>query len=493
MKLGIISIFFGLVILLSGAVGYASDFNAILVNDPVTGSEMTGLKVTAYYDSGISKTAYWAPTGGDSGKAQVYSWFKLTQQGDTFSGSWELTNYNTSHRLIALELEGWDAGIAFDVRNDENYTEGSLLGQLQYSQGNCIFSDNVTYRGEPTIDLYATINFELEHELWWHGTFSFVLDSDRITANQMPIASPQTVTSNEDEPVVITLSATDPEEDPLTYEIASNPSHGALSGSGPNQTYTPEENFNGIDSFTFKANDGYSDSNEAAVEISVTPVNDRPIANNDAYSVDEGSTLDVSSPGVITNDSDVEENPLTAALVSTSSHGDLTLSGDGSFTYFPTSSFFQTDTFTYLVNDGLLDSTPATVTIAINLSGLDYSGDGDGLPDSWEMNYFGNLNQGPDDDPDGDQLTNLQEYLLGTDPTQQNLDTDNDGLPDWYELQQFGNLDQQGNADSDGDGVTNYVEYLSGNDPNDAGDFPSRGVYYEYDELGRIKKIIRIK
>jgi len=94
--------------------------------------------------------------------------------------------------------------------------------------------------------------------------------------NDTPVASAQSVTTNEDTPKAITLSASDADGNTLTYSIVSGPSHGTLSGSAPNLTYTPAANYNGPDSFTFKANDGTTDSNIATVSIAVTPVNDTP-------------------------------------------------------------------------------------------------------------------------------------------------------------------------------------------------------------------------
>jgi hypothetical protein len=94
---------------------------------------------------------------------------------------------------------------------------------------------------------------------------------------QPPVASDQSVTTNEDTLLNIALIAADPEGDPLTYSVISGPSHGTLSGSPPILVYLPNANYNGPDSFTFVANDGLLDSNIATVSIAVTPVNDPPI------------------------------------------------------------------------------------------------------------------------------------------------------------------------------------------------------------------------
>ena len=60
--------------------------------------------------------------------------------------------------------------------------------------------------------------------------------------------------------------------------------------------------------------------------------------------------------------------------------------------------------------------------------GVDGDSDGNGLPDWWELKYFGAIGQDPNADPDGDGLTNLQEYAMGTNPLL--ADTDGDGVPD---------------------------------------------------------------
>jgi len=98
--------------------------------------------------------------------------------------------------------------------------------------------------------------------------------------NNPPVAYDQSVTTAEDTSKGITLTASDPDSDPLTYFIETGPSHGSLSGSPPSVTYTPHPNYNGADSFTFKAYDGHAYSNIATVSITVTPVNDPPVVSD---------------------------------------------------------------------------------------------------------------------------------------------------------------------------------------------------------------------
>lgn len=95
---------------------------------------------------------------------------------------------------------------------------------------------------------------------YWRG---IVLEGADTPPNQPPVATDQSVATDEDTAKAITLTASDPDNDPLTYSLVSVPAHGSLSGTMPDLTYTPDANYTGPDSFTFKANDGQADSNVA--------------------------------------------------------------------------------------------------------------------------------------------------------------------------------------------------------------------------------------
>src|SRR5262249_28251185 len=122
-----------------------------------------------------------------------------------------------------------------------------------------------------------------------------------------PVAADQAVTTNEDTAKAIALAAADVDTvTALTYSVVVGPTHGTLSGTLPNVTYTPAANYNGADSFTFKANDGALDSNVATVAITVTAVNDAPVAANDSYTTPEDTALTEPAPGVLGNDTDID-------------------------------------------------------------------------------------------------------------------------------------------------------------------------------------------
>jgi VCBS repeat-containing protein len=183
--------------------------------------------------------------------------------------------------------------------------------------------------------------------------------------------------------VSVTLTGSDVETCQLTFTIVSGPTNGTL-GSISNQActpgnpnsdsatvlYTPSANYFGSDSFTYKVNDGTVDSAAATVSLTVNSVNDPPTAAGDSYSAVTNQTLTVTAPGVLGNDSDPDNDTLTAVLDADVSHGTLALASDGSFTYTPATDFSGDDSFTYHANDGTADSSTVTVDITVWASSL---------------------------------------------------------------------------------------------------------------------------
>jgi large repetitive protein len=192
--------------------------------------------------------------------------------------------------------------------------------------------------------------------------------------NDPPVANNDTYTVleggtlNVPAPGVLANDA-DPEGQPITAILVSGPSHAtsfALNADG-SFTYVHDGSETTLDSFTYKANDGSLDSNVATVTIHITPVNDPPLANNDSYSVNEDTPLNVAAPGVLANDTDPDGPTMTAILVSGPSHASsFALNPNGSFNYQGALNFNGSDSFTYQVSDGSLLSNTATVTITVN-------------------------------------------------------------------------------------------------------------------------------
>jgi VCBS repeat-containing protein len=122
------------------------------------------------------------------------------------------------------------------------------------------------------------------------------------------------------------------------------------------------------DASTMASVSGISDAVLVGVILmpTVVKVNQPPVAVNDSYSTNEDAPLTTGAPGVLANDTDPDNDPLTAVLISGPSHGTLTLNADGSFTYTPNLNYNGIDSFTYKANDAELDSNVATVNITVN-------------------------------------------------------------------------------------------------------------------------------
>ena len=197
---------------------------------------------------------------------------------------------------------------------------------------------------------------------WWPTLFEVAITGG---TNRSPTAASQSITLQEDAFRDLTLVATDPDNDALTYAIVQPPSHGSLSGTLPTVRYTPAANYFGGDTFTFRAYDATAESNVADVTITVAPVNDAPVAVGEAFTTPANATLTVPAAGVLGNDTDIDSATLAAVLASGPAHGVLTLNANGSFSYTPTAGYAGSDAFTYRASDGGVMSPPATVALTI--------------------------------------------------------------------------------------------------------------------------------
>ena len=214
------------------------------------------------------------------------------------------------------------------------------------------------------------------------GTDSFTYTASDGTAVSNVATVTITVTAVNDAPVAVNDTATVSEDSAgtngnvlgndtdvdtgttLTATLAASPVNGTVTlAANGTFTYTPAPDFNGTDSFTYTASDGTAVSNVATVTITVTAVNDAPMAINDTASTTEETAV---SGAVLGNDLDVEPGTtLTATLDAGPANGTVTLAANGTFTYTPAANFSGTDSFTYTASDGAAVSNVATVTITV--------------------------------------------------------------------------------------------------------------------------------
>ena len=173
--------------------------------------------------------------------------------------------------------------------------------------------------------------------------------------NDAPVADDQSVTTDEDTAEEVALSASDVEGDALGYTIVRAPRNGTLSGTGANLTYTPDADFNGPDSFTFKASDGTADSDPATASIVVGAVNDAPVANDDTTSTNEDTPLVIPARQLLGNDDPGPANEggqtLTLTAVGQALNGQVSLGANGDITFTPAPDFNGQASFVYTVCD----------------------------------------------------------------------------------------------------------------------------------------------
>jgi PKD repeat protein len=220
----------------------------------------------------------------------------------------------------------------------------------------------VTYT--PTTDYVGADSFTFKVNDGTVDSAPATVDITVNAVNTAPVANAQSVSTDKNTPKEITLTGSDAEGSTLTFAVATAPTHGSLgsiSAAGV-VTYTPTADFVGADSFTFTVNDGTVDSAPATVSIMVNAVNTAPVADAQSVSTDKNIAKIITLTG-----SDAEGSTLTYAVSTTPTHGTLgTISATGVVTYTPTTSYVGPDSFTFTVNDGTVDSAPATVSITVN-------------------------------------------------------------------------------------------------------------------------------
>ncbi len=176
-----------------------------------------------------------------------------------------------------------------------------------------------------------------------------------------PTLSDLSINTNEDVPVEITLQKYRIDGEVLVYTIITETQYGELNLSSNIFTYVPQENYNGVDTFSFKEISDYNDSNVSTVTITINVVNDAPIVED----INDLSMIIDQSIDVILAGSDVENDNLTFSIVNNPSKGTVSIEGNAAH-FIPTN--LGEDSFTYKANDGIVDSNEATVFININSS-----------------------------------------------------------------------------------------------------------------------------
>ncbi|MBA3541385.1 MAG: tandem-95 repeat protein, partial [Deltaproteobacteria bacterium] len=179
--------------------------------------------------------------------------------------------------------------------------------------------------------------------------------------NRPPDVADLDVTTAEDMALAVDIQATGRGD--LTFAIGMQPMHGTVTADGSRLTYTPAANYAGADVLAVNVSNG-STSSQAVVRITVTAVNDAPVAAADAVATPFGMPLVIATTALLANDTDIEASALTVTAVAGATDGIVALDA-GQITFTPAPGFSGTATFTYEASDGELAAT-GTVTVAVS-------------------------------------------------------------------------------------------------------------------------------
>ncbi|MEZ8305232.1 Ig-like domain-containing protein, partial [Vibrio splendidus] len=182
-----------------------------------------------------------------------------------------------------------------------------------------------------------------------------------VDNNNSPIGDTVSFTTNEDTPLNGTLSASDEDGDSLSFAKATDPSNGTVViDENGDWTYTPNENYNGNDSFTVVVSDGQGGTDTITVNIGVTPVNDLPVGEDVSVTTDEDTPVSGSLTAT-----DADNDQLTFSKGTEPSNGSVVVDENGNWTYTPDENYNGSDSFTVVVDDGKGGTDTITVDVGV--------------------------------------------------------------------------------------------------------------------------------
>ncbi|MEL6462308.1 MAG: Ig-like domain-containing protein, partial [Cyanobacteria bacterium J06621_15] len=235
-------------------------------------------------------------------------------------------------------------------------------GTLNISQNNLFYTPNSDFTGTDT--------FTYQIDDGNGGTDTATVSVNITEFNDIPVIANDSATTDEDTAVTIDVLANDSDGDgdDLTISSVGSGSNGTTAIINNQIVYTPNSNFNGVDSFSYEINDGNGGSDTATVTVNVAPVNDIPVAQNDSATTTQETGVSIN---VLGNDSDVDGDNLTVVSVNSGNNG-TTAIVDNQIIYTPQANFTGVDSFSYETSDGN-EVTTAQVSVTVTESGSNSS------------------------------------------------------------------------------------------------------------------------
>lgn len=254
---------------------------------------------------------------------------------------------------IVIDVLANDTDVENETLSIVNVTN-PLNGEVIINQDNTItYTPNNSYVGVDSFEYVIT-----------DGNNGFGTATVGITVNdinQPPVANNDNASLEEDTQAVINVLANDfdPDNDPLSVSILQQPLNGTAVVVSTQIVYTPSANYNGTDSLIYQISDGKNGFASASVSLTILPVNDLPIANNQSFTTQQNTSVNITLSAT-----DVDNDTLTFNVVNLPTNGSLTGSAPN-LIYTPNNNFSGGDSFTFMANDGIANSNTATITITV--------------------------------------------------------------------------------------------------------------------------------
>ncbi len=258
-----------------------------------------------------------------------------------------------------------DAPVTIAVLANDTDADGNPLAVTAATSPNGTVVINpdgtITFTPNPNFNGPTTITYTISDGQG--GTTTATVAVTVTPVNDPPVARPDSATTPEDTPVVIAPLGNDSDLDgnPLTITGATSPNGTVTINPDGTVTFTPNADFNGPTTITYTISDGQGGTTTATIAVTVTPVNDPPVARNDVFTMDEDTTARIP---VLANDTDTDGDPLTVTAAS-SPDGIVVINADGTIGFTPTRDFVGPATITYTISDGRGGTSTATVTVNV--------------------------------------------------------------------------------------------------------------------------------
>ncbi len=379
----------------------AVDDLPLAVNDTLTVAEDSGTTngdlATNDTPSGDGGNVWSLTTGATSGVAVVNAdgTFTYTPNAN-FNGSDSFTytitdvDGDTSTATVAITVTAVDdlpvaVNDSLIVAEDSGTTNGDLaLNDTPSGDGGNVWSLTTgATSGVAVVNADGTFSYTPNANFNGSDSFTYTItdvDGDTSTANvaitvtavdDLPVAVADTLTVAEDSGTTngnLATNDTPSGDGGNVWSLTTGATNGvAVVNPDGTFSYTPNANFNGLDSFTYTITDVDGDTSTAAVAITVTAVDDVPVAVDDALTVAEDSGLTTGS--VAANDTPSGDGGNVWILATPATNGVAVVNPDGTFTYTPNANFNGSDSFTYTITD--VDGDTSTASVAITVTSVD--------------------------------------------------------------------------------------------------------------------------